>query len=336
MKQFTLSTTEGDFLLPDQWKLLVGSAVLARKQTFKQRLRSLGIRHHERVRSKLEVLSEEFKTWLNSTDQRRIGIYSSNIFERRKNTMKQRYGVEYRGQLTPAQIHDFLLSHNILSDETIFNKLPYIKHQGKCLTCGNTFTFHFTVTAVPTVCPYCNKASTSFERQLAAKLKLYTKTIQHFKLPSGKEIDIYLPDLKIGIEVNGIISHNSTKSFASFRGYGDVLPKSEDYHLRKTEEALSIGINLLHIWEHEPVSSKGLDFLFNKVLKGKSVTLKGSPAEFKLRRDFFPSPLTFEGYTYTWKPEIWYTDKRGKPLSKDDPDVLVTYTSGLWIYTRNY
>lgn len=57
---------------------------------------------------------------------------------------------------------------------------------------------------------------------------------------------------------------------------------------------------------------------------------------FKLRRDFFPSPLNFEGYTYTWKPEIWYTDKRGKPLAKDDPDVLVTYTSGLWVYTRNY
>ena len=59
-----------------------------------------------------------------------------------------------------------------------------------------------------------------------------------------KEVDIYLPELNIGIEVNGALSHNS--GFSPF----DSLPKSPSYHKDKSDLALSKGIRLFHFWEH--------------------------------------------------------------------------------------
>lgn len=55
-------------------------------------------------------------------------------------------------------------------------------------------------------------------------------------LPSGFEIDIYIPALKIGIECNGVFWHSSKF-------------KSNTYHINKTKEASSAGIRLYHIWE---------------------------------------------------------------------------------------
>ena len=65
-----------------------------------------------------------------------------------------------------------------------------------------------------------------------------TKLIQNFKLPSNKEIDIYLPEKQIGIEFDGLYWHSE-------------LYKSNDYHLQKTQECEKQGIQLIHIFEDE-------------------------------------------------------------------------------------
>ena len=54
----------------------------------------------------------------------------------------------------------------------------------------------------------------------------------------GHEIDIYLPDYKLGIEFNGDYWHSS-------------LFKEYDYHLTKSLLAESKGVTLLHIFENE-------------------------------------------------------------------------------------
>lgn len=56
------------------------------------------------------------------------------------------------------------------------------------------------------------------------------------KLLSGKEIDILIPDLSIGIEYNGIYWHSS-----ALRG--------DSYHVDKSAKAADKGISLIHIWE---------------------------------------------------------------------------------------
>jgi len=55
---------------------------------------------------------------------------------------------------------------------------------------------------------------------------------------SGLEIDLYLPELNIGIEYNGGYFHS------------DIFKKRK-YHLGKTLECSSGGIRLIHIWESD-------------------------------------------------------------------------------------
>jgi hypothetical protein len=55
----------------------------------------------------------------------------------------------------------------------------------------------------------------------------------------GKELDIYLPDNNLAIELNGIYWH--TEKFG----------KGKNYHLSKTEQCEAHGIQLLHIWDIE-------------------------------------------------------------------------------------
>jgi len=52
------------------------------------------------------------------------------------------------------------------------------------------------------------------------------------------EIDIYLPELKLAFEFNGLYWHNE-------------LNKPDNYHLDKTEKCLEQGIKLIHIWEDD-------------------------------------------------------------------------------------
>ena len=57
---------------------------------------------------------------------------------------------------------------------------------------------------------------------------------------SGKyyEIDIYIPELKIGIEYNGLYWHSE-------------LQKPKEYHFNKSKIADSLGIRLINIYEDE-------------------------------------------------------------------------------------
>lgn len=63
-------------------------------------------------------------------------------------------------------------------------------------------------------------------------------------LPSTFEVDIYLPELSLAIEVNGIYWHSEN------------LGKYRDYHLFKTEKLLSQGIQLIHIFDNEWIFNK--------------------------------------------------------------------------------
>ena len=60
----------------------------------------------------------------------------------------------------------------------------------------------------------------------------------------GSEIDIYMPDYKLGIEFNGL--HWHTENFG----------KDRNYHLNKTDKGLSKGIYVIQIFEDEWVEHK--------------------------------------------------------------------------------
>lgn len=83
-----------------------------------------------------------------------------------------------------------------------------------------------------------------------------------------KEIDIYLPDLKLGFEFNGVYWHS--EKF-----------KSKLYHLNKLRVANKRGIKLITIWEDEWNIKRSIceSFILNKL--GKSIRIFARKCEIK-------------------------------------------------------
>ena len=84
---------------------------------------------------------------------------------------------------------------------------------------------------------------------------IYTgEIIQNFR--NNFEIDIYLPEMKLGFEFNGVFWHSS-----KFR--------VKDYHLEKLEYFKKLGIRIINIWEddwvgkQEIIKSQINNFLLN-------------------------------------------------------------------------
>ena len=75
-----------------------------------------------------------------------------------------------------------------------------------------------------------------------------------------KELDIYLPELNLAFEFNGLYWHSE-------------LYKEKNYHLSKTKECLDKNIQLIHVWEDDWVNKQDIvkSIILNKLGKSKKV-----------------------------------------------------------------
>ena len=97
-------------------------------------------------------------------------------------------------------------------------------------------------------CSMCVNIISKAELEIIDWLKeINIVNIEHSnrKILNNKEIDIYLPDHNLAIEFNGIYWHSEDY-------------KDDNYHLQKTEECLSKGITLIHIFEDEWLMKKNI------------------------------------------------------------------------------
>ena len=126
-------------------------------------------------------------------------------------------------------------------------------------------------TAKKTGCPYCsgrkivpgvNDLATTHPTPHPKTAKRYqmrlTEMVQalvpgspvlsddHTVLPSGKELDIVVPDHHLAIEFNDIFSHSEQAVFERH-----AKPRPHGYHASKTREASSQGYQLIHVWEDD-------------------------------------------------------------------------------------
>lgn len=65
------------------------------------------------------------------------------------------------------------------------------------------------------------------------------------KLINPYELDIYLPDLNLAVEFNGLYWHSD-------------IYKDKDYHLNKTNMCKNVGVQLIHVWEDEWVNKQDI------------------------------------------------------------------------------
>lgn len=139
--------------------------------------------------------------------------------------------------------------------------LKFIDHTGKilCIECDvcnkpysiNRTLFRHRIIYGKIPCTNCNPLNSGdsfFEKEIYNFIKNIHSghVIENDRtILKPKEIDIYVPDLKIGFEFNGLYFHSS-----KFVG--------DNFHLGKTTLSESRGVNLLHIFEDEWVNKKDI------------------------------------------------------------------------------
>lgn len=109
------------------------------------------------------------------------------------------------------------------------------------------------------VCVECNPKKQNIKQNevfdFISKQYPNTKSSDRIIL-NGKEIDIFIPELNLGFEFNGLYWHSE-------------IYKERTYHLDKTKECLKCNVNLFHIWEDDWTSKQDIvkSMIMNKLGK---------------------------------------------------------------------
>jgi len=139
----------------------------------------------------------------------------------------------------------------ILLDEYTVNKngntsLPY---NFECVKCNNIFTSTVLGSGKIPICRKCYPLEKNSKLEETIRDFLNNKKIKHLDndrtILCGKEIDLYLNDFKLGIEVDGNYYHSEIKG-----------EKDKKYHLNKSLLAHENYIKLIHIFEDEILYKK--------------------------------------------------------------------------------
>lgn len=210
--------------------------------------------------------------------------------DKKKNTMLLNYGVEYNSQRDEVKS---LLSEKMVQKSSEMNykrslqifenlnkkiemfdiKLVSVKssnYQFECFNCGEFFAIHKNtlndrIRNQNTICTICNKidnTSNSQEIILDFIKSIYNGPIKSNDRHLGFELDIYLPELKIAFEYNGVYWHSDEF-------------KDKKYHFNKTKMCSENGIKLIHIWEDFFISKRNIVLSRISNLLGNSKRVHG-------------------------------------------------------------
>lgn len=185
-----------------------------------------------------------------------------------KKTNLERYGVEY--PLLKEQIYQKTkkskrkrinqqLRHLIDSEKYEYvglqEKSKYINQIViRCKKCGNISIFNhkpleYRIKHDMELCYQClpkDLKTSSMERQIFEFVEEnYAGKIISRHKESNHEIDIFLPEKRFGIEFDGLYYHSDEF-------------KPIHYHQQKTNDLLSLGISIIHIWEDEWLEKRDL------------------------------------------------------------------------------
>ncbi len=194
---------------------------------------------------------KEFNDKIKKTTFERYGyenILSSPIIQDRiKKTNLERYGNKV--PMKCENIRENLeIGHNK-------NYIKYLDDNTSLFSCDNGFNHTFEMTSDNyhnrirsniDLCTICNPIGEN--RSIKEKELLeYIKSIYSGEIISsyrdGLEIDIYLVELNIGFEFNGLYFHSNKF-------------KEKNYHLNKTDYFKEKGIRIIHIWEDDWILRK--------------------------------------------------------------------------------
>lgn len=224
------------------------------------------------------------------TMQKKYGVSAFSQSPLFKQRLKEKYGVDhplhtpknkeslYKKVISKLKEITPLFSFDDYTGVKLDTKYPF-----QCNHCKSEFESGLDDGRIP-ICRVCNpvaKSKSKCEFEIIEWLStVYSGEILHGdrEVLHGKEIDILLPDVKLGIELNGLYFHGEISG-----------GKTRKYHLNKTKKCAQKGITLVHILDIEWINKKEIvkSILLNKLdsqklrtIHGRKCTIKEIPAGF--------------------------------------------------------
>ena len=123
-----------------------------------------------------------------------------------------------------------------------------------------TYQFYTRIKNSTPICTICHPIGETSSLKQEELLKIFQENFDSEVLMNDKsviypkELDFYLPDLKIAFEFNGVFWHSSRF-------------KAKDYHLEKMKVCEELGIKLYTIWEDDYLTKQDIvkSFILNKL-----------------------------------------------------------------------
>ena len=210
--------------------------------------------------NKEEIINKKNKTIIDKFGS--VEKYKTHVQEKIKQTSIEKYGVEHffkNQNVIDKRIQSYITNKNnkIIQDCTSLNiKFISSKYnenktdtifEFECQECNENFDinrqlFGFRKLSKEKICLKCNPISNGTSR---SEKELYDfiientkeKVIYHHKI-SNIQLDIYVPEIKIAFEYNGLYWHSD-------------LYKHKSYHKDKSQLCQDNDISLIHIWEDD-------------------------------------------------------------------------------------
>jgi len=208
---------------------------------------------------KCEMCGKEFEKYKKtekrfcSDECRKKYMATDEYKNKRKSTMLAKYGKLSVGNgVSEQKIEEYRIAREAkyrdLCEKSDLDLIEFIEKHVllvKCRKCGKTFVTnnlsYLSYDHIP--CKNCSDEYKDYNPSIKIYELLdslgvkYSKNVRDIIKPY--EIDIYLYDFNLGIEVNGNFWHS------------ELCGKDKEYHIRKTRLCAEKGIKLIHIFEDE-------------------------------------------------------------------------------------
>lgn len=128
-----------------------------------------------------------------------------------------------------------------------YSKVNYVNNRTKiCITCSKHGDFWQTPDNHLNGhgCPKCGATLSHGEETILKLLSKLQPQQRNRTILNGKEIDIYIPSLKLGVEYNGLYWHSEANG------------KNKNYHINKLNNCKKQGVNLIQIFEDEWINHR--------------------------------------------------------------------------------
>lgn len=177
---------------------------------------------------------------------------SSKIRRKIEQTTLDKYGFECLFDLYRIENIDKIKNIQINKIKNKYSNIENILGTTYTVKCDNgcehsfeidSHNFYQRIRYKTIICTICNPIDKLNSGKEIEFIKFITdnysgETIKNSRVLNGKEIDIFLPELKIGFEFNGLYWHSDEF-------------KNDNYHENKINLAKSMGVNLFHIYEDD-------------------------------------------------------------------------------------